>query len=428
MSATTKRPRPWTTATLGGMASYLDGATIVTVGMSSVVLQEQFGLSAWAVGALNSVLMLMFATGAVVGGRLGDLLGRRAVYSVDLVIYAVGVLTVILAPNPTVLFAGVVVTGLAMGADVPTSLALMAEEAAEGRQSSTVAYSQTLWLAGVSVVQILGFFVGGWGPVATQILFGHLLLVSLAVWFMRRGVRESAAWQRSRTASASAPRRDLRAVFRRPYGMALLGTGLYFVISGIMPNTVGQFGAYLVVNLGHSTVRVFSLIGWGTMVVGIAIALLFQRLADSPLRRVLLMIGLASLALGPLAAIVGGYSVASLVVLFAMNTIAGTWAGEGLYKVWSQEVFPTEIRSTAQGITFGAARYVMAAFGLFTPTLVQRTPTLFMGILIALGAVATLIGLLWLPRLPQHGLVDANAHEPVDSVRTHKATEDTSTS
>jgi inositol transporter-like SP family MFS transporter len=381
--------------------------------MSSVILQKQFAMSSWSIGALNSVLMFMFATGAVVGGRLGDVLGRRKVYAVDLVVYAIGIVTVLCAPNQAVLFVGVIITGLAMGADVPTSLALMAEEAATGRQSSTVAYAQTLWLAGVAVTQIIGFFVGDMGLKGARIMFAHLLVVSVVVWIMRRGVAESAEWQRSRTAPAG--RRDLKAVFRKPYGLGLLATGLYFVISGIMPNTVGQFGAFLVVNLGHSTVSVFSLIGWATMVVGLLVALLFQRLADSPVRRVLLVIGLVSLAAGPLVAIVGGYSIASLVVLFVANTVAGTWAGEGLYKVWSQEIFPTEIRSTAQGLTFGAARYVMAVFGLFTPTLVQEKPTMFMGILIALGAVATVIGLLWLPRLPKNGLRDLPGNSPRDS-------------
>ncbi|MEU4659436.1 MFS transporter [Streptomyces sp. NPDC023723] len=405
MSTTASRTRPWYTATLGGMASYLDGATIVTVGMASVILQQQFSMSSWSVGALNAVLMFMFATGAVIGGRLGDVLGRRKVYAVDLVVYAAGVVTVLCAPNQATLFAGVIVTGLAMGADVPTSLALMAEEAAAGRQSSTVAYAQTLWLAGVAVVQILGYFAGDLGMLSVRILFGHLLVVAVAVWVLRRGVAESADWQRSRTTPGR--RRDLRAVFRKPYGLGLVATGLYFVISGIMPNTVGQFGAFLVVNLGHSTVQVFSMIGWATMVVGLAVALLFQRLADSPVRRVLLVIGLVSLVAGPLAAVLGDFSLLSLVVLFVANTVAGTWAGEGLYKVWSQEIFPTEIRSTAQGLTFGAARYVMAVFGLFTPTLVEETPTMFMGVLISLGAVATVIGLLWLPRLPRNGLRDA---------------------
>ncbi|MFD9323836.1 MFS transporter [Streptomyces sp. NPDC060053] len=416
MSETATRSRPWYTATLGGMASYLDGATIVTVGMSSVILQQQFAMSSWSIGALNSVLMFMFATGAVIGGRLGDVLGRRKVYAVDLVVYAVGVVTVLCASDQATLFVGVIITGLAMGADVPTSLALMAEEAADGRQGSTVAYAQTLWLAGVAVVQILGFFVGDLGATGVRIMFAHLLVVAVVVWILRRGVPESADWQRTRRSPVG--RRDLREVFRKPYGVGLLATGLYFVISGIMPNTVGQFGAFLVVNLGHSTVRVFSLIGWATMVVGLAVALLFQRLADSPLRRVLLVIGLVSLAAGPLVAMVGGFSLASLVVLFVANTVAGTWAGEGLYKVWSQEIFPTRIRSTAQGLTFGAARYVMAVFGLFTPTLVQDAPTMFMGVLIALGVVATVIGLLWLPRLPRHGLRGAqeeNEENPADA-------------
>lgn len=402
MKNTERAVRPRFTATLGGMASYIDGATIVTLGMSVVLFQQQLHLGTWSVGALSAALALSFATGAIVGGRLGDLLGRRAVYSADLLIYAAGVLTVIVSPNQAVLFTGIVVTGLAMGADVPTSLALVFEEARTGRQGAAVAYSQTLWLTGVGVTQIIGFAVADLGGLGARLLFAHLFVVAVVVWILRRGVAESALWERSRTAPGSIERRNAKAVFGKPHGVALVATALYFIISGVMPNTIGQFGAYLIVTLGHSTTRVFTLIGVATLVLGILIALLFQRVVDTSARTLFFVLGVATLVLGPLVPTLSHFTLASLVVLFLLNTIGGTWAGEGLYKVWTQEIFPTEIRSTAQGLTYGVTRYAMAAFGLFTPTLVANSPNLLMLILVGLGLAAAGIGLFWIPRLPRH--------------------------
>ncbi|KPI18409.1 major facilitator superfamily MFS_1 [Actinobacteria bacterium OK074] len=403
------------------MASYIDAATIVTVGVSMVLFQKPFHLSSWTVGALSSALTLAFATGAVVGGRLGDLLGRRAVYSVDLVVYAAGVLAVIVAPTQAVLFAGIIVTGLAMGADVPTSLALVAEEAPTGRQSGAVAYSQTLWLAGVMVTQIISFAVADLGALGARLLFVHLFVVAVVVWIMRRGVTESARWQESRTAPRALERQRLRAMFRRPYGSALAATALFFIVTGALPNTIGQFGPYLIVNLGHSTTRTFTVIGIATLVLGLLIALLFQRVADARApRTVLVVLGLVTLVLGPLVPVLGGFGLASLVVLYTANTVSGTWAGEGLYKVWSQEIFPTEIRSTAQGLTYGATRYCLAGFGFLTPTLADRSPSLLMLMLAVLGLVGAGVALLWIPRLPRHGRDDFDG--PQDRAAARRAT------
>jgi len=54
-----------------------------------------------------------------------------------------------------------------------------------------------------------------------------------------------------------------------------------------------------------------------------------------------------------------------------------------MYRIFTQEIFPTEIRSTSQGFTYGMARYCMAGFSLLTPALVAFSPTLLMVLLIA---------------------------------------------
>jgi hypothetical protein len=82
---------PRRSSILAGLASYLDSATIVTTSIALVLYEKPLHLSSWTIGAVSALLTLSIAVGALVGGRLGDLLGRKRVYAVDLVVYGVGV-------------------------------------------------------------------------------------------------------------------------------------------------------------------------------------------------------------------------------------------------------------------------------------------------------------------------------------------------
>ncbi|WP_427918742.1 MFS transporter [Streptomyces sp. cg40] len=396
-------PRRKYTATLGGMASYIDGTTLVSLGTAVVLFRDQLHISAWGIGALVAALQLSFATGAVIGGRLGDLFGRRAVYSVDLLVYAAGALIIVLSPNQATLFTGVIVTGLAMGADVPTSLALVFEEADDGQGGSAVAYCQTLLLAGVVVTQIIGFVVADMGALGARLLFVHPLVVAIVVWILRRKVDESAAWEKACALPRAAERRNLKAVFSQTSGVAMVATALFYVATAMTPNTVGQFSTYLITTLSHSTTRTATVVGLLGVLVSVAAALLFQRLVDTPGRGAVFALGLVTLVLGPLVCVIAGFSLWSVVVMMVIISIGSPCAGEGIYKVWTQEIFPTEIRGTAQGLTYGVARFATAGFSLLTPALATGSPTTLMLVLSGLSVLAAAVGLLWIPRLTRHG-------------------------
>ena len=146
----TGSPGHWKTAILGGFASYIDSAVIVAGGTAWVLYQDVMKLSSWDIGALSAILTFALAIGAAVGGRLGDRFGRKRVFSIDLLVLAFGLLVLMLAPSAAFLYAGVVIAGLAIGADIPVSLALIAEEAPPDQRSRLVAFSQVLWLLGSS--------------------------------------------------------------------------------------------------------------------------------------------------------------------------------------------------------------------------------------------------------------------------------------
>ena len=103
--------KAWWIAGVAGMASYLDAGAIVTTGTALVLYQEPFGLTPGQIGQLSALLTVMIAVGALIGGRVGDKYGRRRVFSVTMVLFALGALALMLAPGVGVLYLGVILIG-----------------------------------------------------------------------------------------------------------------------------------------------------------------------------------------------------------------------------------------------------------------------------------------------------------------------------
>ena len=112
----------WRWTILAGMASYLDAGSIVALGVGLALWQEYLGMSSPTVGLLAALGPNAFgaALGALIGGRLGDLFGRKRIYQYDLLVYAFGILLVVFAVNLPMLMIGTFIVGIAVGADVPT--------------------------------------------------------------------------------------------------------------------------------------------------------------------------------------------------------------------------------------------------------------------------------------------------------------------
>jgi MFS transporter, SP family, inositol transporter len=67
MTTTQRANRPWKTAFLAGMASYLDAGAIVTTGIALVLYTHSLNLSNIDIGILSGLLTFCFAIGAIVG-------------------------------------------------------------------------------------------------------------------------------------------------------------------------------------------------------------------------------------------------------------------------------------------------------------------------------------------------------------------------
>ena len=89
-----------------------------------------------------------------------------------------------------------------------------------------------------------------------------------------------------------------------------------------------------------------------------------------------------------------GVSVTTLLLWQILAAIGGAFAFEAILKVWTQESFPTLLRSTAQGTIISVARVLAAVLALVTPRLAAAGPQglfLVLTVLIAIGMGAAIL-------------------------------------
>jgi inositol transporter-like SP family MFS transporter len=96
----------------------------------------------------------------------------------------------------------------------------------------------------------------------------------------------------------------------------------------------------------------------------------------------------------------------TLIVLFGFG---GALAGEPFYKTWSQELFPTMLRTTAQGLTFGVARLCLGIWSFFVPVLASLSIKPVALILMIFLIISGVVGFFFMPNTAGKSLEEIEA-------------------
>ncbi len=399
--------RHWILAVAAGMASFLDSAAIISVGIGLALWQDHYDLELWTVGLLGSAMTLFIAIGALFGGRIADLFGRTRVFSITILIYAVGAAAVAFAPNAAFLVAGVVVIGIAAGADLPTSIAVLSERAPEGALGRLVAFTHVMWTIGVVFATLLGFIVSGMGVFGVSLIFALLAVLAVLTWAGRTfypAFREldDEAHQRHTAAGVDVDRAvSLRSLLRDPRLLTMIAlTAAFYLFFSLVANTFGGYKTYFLVTVGGADQTAATGISFVTTLIGLAGTIAFTRIADTPWRNRFFYVGVAIfIACQLLIAFTGGTIIPLMIVALVLYNIAFPFIGEALYKVWTQESFAVNARATVQGATMAIARFAAAGFSLLTPALIAWSPTGLFLMLAFFALVSGAIGTVILRRL-----------------------------
>jgi EmrB/QacA subfamily drug resistance transporter len=218
----------WTVAAtvLGSGAVFLEG-TVTTVALPAIGRDFELGLTGlqWLVNAY----LLPLSALILLGGSLGDRYGRRRVFVVGLIGFAVASALCMIAPGFRTLVMCRLLLGIFGALLVPNSLAILDMLFAEEDRGAAIGQ----WAAWSGISTALGPLVGGWLADALSWRWVFACVVPFAL---------AAAWIAGRKMPADEPAGAGRLDYA---GAALVTVGLAGVTAGLVAaSSLGRSGAW----------------------------------------------------------------------------------------------------------------------------------------------------------------------------------------
>ncbi|MCY8921102.1 MFS transporter [Bacillus atrophaeus] len=387
------------------LANYIDAGSIVAGSAGLSMWVSYLKLSDSQIGLLGafSANAISAAVGALLGGYLADKVGRKAVYTNSMLVYALGICLVLFGMNFPMLLSGYMIIGISVGADITASWTIIAENAPKRNRARHCGVAQVAWAAGAVVVLMLSVLVGDLGLLGNKIVFAHLLVIALITYILRIRLPESEAWKDQ----SKQPQAEGAVLVNKTSYLNLLKPtflkkilflmGVY-LIWNLAAGVMGFFMPYIYQQVGGVSANMANMLQMGLFIfTGLGVAFIFMPFADKYRKTVfgicafMAVIGW-SLFLMP----VQGMPILLLfIVAMGINNGAGQQAN---YQLWASELFPTEYRASAQGLMFFLVRISIGVWSLFVPMIMTNFGIGFMAaILLGCVTASMIIGLIFAP-------------------------------
>src|SRR5271170_7806495 len=377
---------------VAGMGFFTDAYDLFVIGIVVSLLKTQWHLSTGQVSWLNSATLLASAFGAIIFGRIADMLGRKRIYGYEVLILAAGAIASAFAPNYTFLLVSRIVLGIGIGGDYPVSATIMSEYSGKQSRGKMVGMVFAMQGAGLVVGPLVASIFLGTGVsdnLTWRLLLGLGAIPGLAVFYLRRQIHETprfalagGAHEEAAAAIADATGTGAGKVApgesaaRHPQSVAegflnlfqnrrmlvwLIGTAgawmlLDFCYYG---NSISQPEIIKLAN-PHASELTTILLQLGIVAVfalpGYAMAIL---LIDKVGRKSIQILGFAMMALMfLLIAVIPAVSttLAPFLLLYGISYFFTEFGPNMTTFIYPAELFPTEVRTTGHGISAGAGK------------------------------------------------------------------------
>jgi putative MFS transporter len=374
---------------LVGAGMFFDGYDLYVAGsVLAATIQSKFSTLPQNLQFLSLTFVGM-TIGSFITGFVGDKMGRRFTYQVNLLVFGLASLAAAFAQDMTQLIICRFVQGLGLGAEIVVGYSTMTEFVPPKTRGRWLAFMAFIVVAGFPVTAILGYLIvptWGWRP-----LFIIAGVGSLIVWYLRKNLPESPRWleAQGRTAEAEALMQSIEkeaatagalpapvvtapvaqltfvSIFKPPILQRLLvGSWLLITINTLIFGFViflPQF--FLRQGLTISNSLAYTMVLAGGSLIGCALGAF---LSDAIGRRWSIILGsVCTIVFGWVYSHFNAASDPTTVLAVGFVLIVAIYIQTAiLFGVYTPELFPTEIRLRANGIcnTLGRAATVVSPF------------------------------------------------------------------
>ena len=338
-------------------------------------------------GILTSVLLLGWAVGGVIFGRVADRIGRTRTLLLTMLLYSLGTAACAFAPNIWVLLVFRIVAALGIGGEWAAGAAMVAEVVPEKRrvEAGAILYTSApvgLFLATFITYQIQGVLFRSTPEVAWRYVFLFGLLPAFVAFVVRLFVEEPERWRR--VAAASQPPKvaelftpeHLR-VTLAAIGLSLTALIMWWSCNAFIPVVASGLAARAAVGMPPeaatlmieqwkwTATNMFNLGG----LIGTLLTIPASKLLG---RRTMFAIYFAASAVALMAAF--GIPMAPYSRLYMYFPIGLTVFGVfGSFTYYLPELYPTRLRGTGPGFTYNIGRVIAAAGPFLVGALAARS-------------------------------------------------------
>lgn len=392
-----------------GIGSMLGSGIIIGLSATVTVWQAGLGLTDTQVGILSGALTFAIAAGSLLAGSISKSAGLIRSFNSLNILYALGALLCVLSGSFPMLLAGLILAGFASGADLPISLTVISHDAPDERAcAGMVSSTQIFWQIGVFASYIMAFIVSTVeGDLGARIVFALLGVIAATAFcwrsfsgkfreFHEAGDRFRAAEGASEHAQEVSFLKILtNGTEKGKFTKLFFCIIIFYVCWNLLANTFGQFQTYILVKANASQ-SLATGTGIALNILGLVLVALFASAAGSKNRNKFFFVGIIIQAGAMLGIALGGGTLFMIIAMIACYNMGNQLAGEAIYKVWTQESFPSEVRASMQGFINGFSRFCCGLFALVTPWLVdgariQMTMFGFAGIVLCSALAGTIM-------------------------------------
>ncbi len=179
---------------ISGMGFFTDAYDLFIIGVVMALLKPMWHVGKVEEGLVDSTALLAAAIGALLFGRVADMVGRKRIYGVEVLVLAAGAIACAFSPNIWWLIGFRFILGIGIGGDYPVSSTIMSEYAGKAHRGLLVTLVFAMQAAGLIVGPLLAA-----GMLATSISHDIIwrILVSagaipaLAMYWSRRHLKET---------------------------------------------------------------------------------------------------------------------------------------------------------------------------------------------------------------------------------------------
>jgi MFS transporter, PHS family, inorganic phosphate transporter len=381
---------------VSGMGFFTDAYDLFVIGIVVSLLKTEWHLSTSDVSWINSVTLLASAVGALVFGRIADMLGRKKIYGYEVLILAAGALASAFAPNIAFLLVCRIILGIGIGGDYPVSATIMSEYSGKQTRGRMVGLVFAMQGAGLVIGPLIASILLGSGlsnDTTWRILLALGAIPGLAVFYLRRQIQETPRFAMAGGAADEAEHAIAIATGKTPAPAAfseskarhtqstLEGFKVLLQSRRMLFWLIGAAGAWCLLDFcyygnsisqpeiikllnPHASLLHNTLIELAIFAVfavpGYIVAIL---LLDKTGRKSIQMLGFGMMALAFL--LIGAIPSVSttagpFIILYGVSYFFTEFGPNTTTFIYPSEIFPVEVRTTASGISAGMGK--MGAF------------------------------------------------------------------